>query len=91
MNSIIAVVLSLFTFSVGFLIGNGFHEVFRYKPKTDELKEQIRQARHDAEMEQFKRRSAEREVERQKQHQIFEHIFKIETDADKCNDLFEPW
>lgn len=90
MNTVIAVVLATFTFGLGFLIGNGFHEFFRYMPKMDEMKQEARKLRHDLEMEQTNRAFAERRAERAEQHQVFEHIFKIETDSDKC-DLFEPW
>lgn len=90
MNTVITVVLTTFVFGLGFLIGNGFHEFFRYMPNMKDKKKEVRKLRADLESEQIRRASAERRAEIAEKHVIFEHIFKIETDSEKC-DLFEPW
>lgn len=90
MNTVFAVVGGLFLFGIGFLIGNGFHEAFRYMPMMDRMQKELHESSMKLKDEQFHREIAEQRADRAEKHQIFEHIFRIETDSDSC-DLFKPW
>lgn len=90
MHTLLTVVGAVFLFGLGFLIGNGFHEAFRYMPMKDKMKKEASELMRKLDDEQFKRQLAEKRADRAEKHMVFEHIFKIETDSDRC-DLFENW